>query len=58
MNEREGSGVVRLQGEEVEKVEEFRYLGSTVQSNGECVREVKCAGRVEWVEKSDSRNDL
>ncbi|KAI5627509.1 gastrula zinc finger protein XlCGF28.1-like [Silurus asotus] len=30
VNEREGSGGVRLQGEEVEKVEEFRYLGSTV----------------------------
>ncbi|KAF7693224.1 hypothetical protein HF521_008540 [Silurus meridionalis] len=56
---REGSGVVRLQGEELEKVEEFRYLGSTVQSNGECVRESdeKSAGRVEWVEKSD-RSDL
>ncbi|KAI5105879.1 hypothetical protein C0J45_3576 [Silurus meridionalis] len=31
VNEREGSGVMRLQGEEVEKVEEFRYLESTVQ---------------------------
>ncbi|KAI5610386.1 hypothetical protein C0J50_5209, partial [Silurus asotus] len=44
-------GVVWLQGEEVEKVEEFRYLGSTVQSNGECVREVKKrvqAGTVYW----------
>ncbi|KAI5106426.1 hypothetical protein C0J45_4123 [Silurus meridionalis] len=41
VNEREGSGVLRLQGEEVEKVDDFRYLGSTVQSNGECVREVK-----------------
>ncbi|KAI5615787.1 MICOS complex subunit MIC26 [Silurus asotus] len=39
VNERGGSGVVRLQGEEVEKVEKFRYLGSTVQSNEECVRE-------------------
>ncbi|KAK3512316.1 hypothetical protein QTP70_004627 [Hemibagrus guttatus] len=36
VNEREGSGTVRLQGEEVKKVEEFKYLGSTVQSNGEC----------------------
>ncbi|KAI5629682.1 hypothetical protein C0J50_2183, partial [Silurus asotus] len=36
--EREGNGVVQLQGKEVE---EFRYLGSTVQSNGECVSEVK-----------------
>ncbi|KAK3556662.1 hypothetical protein QTP70_011926 [Hemibagrus guttatus] len=39
VNEREGSGTVRLQGEEVKKVQEFRYLGSTVQSNGECGKE-------------------
>ncbi|KAI5615975.1 hypothetical protein C0J50_8706, partial [Silurus asotus] len=48
VNEREGSGVVRLQGEELEKVEEFRYLGSTVQSNGECVREVKKRVQAGW----------
>ncbi|KAK3520116.1 hypothetical protein QTP70_014282 [Hemibagrus guttatus] len=63
VNEREGSGTVRLQGEEVKKVQEFKYLGSTVQSNGECGKEVKkrvqagsirliggnhpCSGRVE-----------
>ncbi|KAK3565083.1 hypothetical protein QTP86_033141 [Hemibagrus guttatus] len=41
VNEREGSGTVRLQGEEVKKVQEFKYLMSTVQSNGECVKEVK-----------------
>ncbi|KAK3563548.1 hypothetical protein QTP86_030959 [Hemibagrus guttatus] len=35
VNEREGSGTVRLQGEEVKKVQEFKYLGSTVQSNVE-----------------------
>ncbi|KAI5095993.1 sushi, von Willebrand factor type A, EGF and pentraxin domain-containing protein 1 isoform X4 [Silurus meridionalis] len=34
VNEREGSGVVRLQGEEVVKVDEFRNLGSTVQRGG------------------------
>ncbi|KAK3570800.1 hypothetical protein QTP86_026338, partial [Hemibagrus guttatus] len=42
VNEREGSGTVRLQGEEVKKVQEFKYLGSTVQSNGECGKEA-CA---------------
>ncbi|KAK3568949.1 hypothetical protein QTP86_020633 [Hemibagrus guttatus] len=41
VNEREGSGTVRLQGEEVKKVQEFKYLGSTVQSNGQCGKEVK-----------------
>ncbi|KAK3524010.1 hypothetical protein QTP70_017522, partial [Hemibagrus guttatus] len=39
VKEREGSGTVRLQGEEVKKVQEFKYLGSTVQSNGECGKE-------------------
>ncbi|KAK3512100.1 hypothetical protein QTP70_030345 [Hemibagrus guttatus] len=39
VNEREGSGTVRLQGEEVKKVQEFKYLGSTVHSNGECGKE-------------------
>ncbi|KAF7695634.1 hypothetical protein C0J45_15325 [Silurus meridionalis] len=43
-----GSGVVQLQGEEVEKVEEFRYLGSTVQHNGECVREGKKRVQAGW----------
>ncbi|KAI5104704.1 hypothetical protein C0J45_6330, partial [Silurus meridionalis] len=32
----------------VEKVEEFRYLCSTVQSNGECVREVKKRVQAGW----------
>ncbi|KAK3536294.1 hypothetical protein QTP86_001395 [Hemibagrus guttatus] len=51
VNERKGSGTVRLQGEEVKKVQEFKYLGSTVQSNGECGKEVKKrvqAGRNGW----------
>ncbi|KAK3516190.1 hypothetical protein QTP70_005697 [Hemibagrus guttatus] len=39
VNKREGSGTVRLPGEEVKKVQEFKYLGSTVQSNGECGKE-------------------
>ncbi|KAK3515214.1 hypothetical protein QTP70_010616 [Hemibagrus guttatus] len=48
VNEREGSGTVRLQGEEVEKVQEFKYLGSTVQSNGECAKEVKKRVQAGW----------
>ena len=36
MNEKDPSGTVKLQGAEIKKVEDFKYLGSTVQSNGEC----------------------
>ncbi|KAK3516689.1 hypothetical protein QTP70_022185, partial [Hemibagrus guttatus] len=49
VNEREGSGTVRLQGEEVKKVQEFKYLGSTIQSNGECEKEVKKRVQAETV---------
>ncbi|KAK3559649.1 hypothetical protein QTP86_013602 [Hemibagrus guttatus] len=48
VNEREGSGTVRLQGEEVKKVQEFKYLGSTAQSNGECGKEVKKRVQAGW----------
>ena len=30
------------------KVEDFKYLGSTVQSNGECGREVKKRVQAGW----------
>ena len=30
------------------KVEDFKYLGSTVQSNGECGREVKKIVQAGW----------
>ncbi|KAK3542012.1 hypothetical protein QTP86_010329 [Hemibagrus guttatus] len=48
VNEREGSGTVRLQGEEVKKVQEFKYLGSTVQCNGECGKDVKKRVQAGW----------
>ncbi|KAK3556562.1 hypothetical protein QTP70_009536 [Hemibagrus guttatus] len=48
VNEREGSGTVRLQGEEVKEVQEFKYLGSTVQSNEECGKEVKKRVQAGW----------
>ncbi|KAK3545481.1 hypothetical protein QTP70_007726 [Hemibagrus guttatus] len=48
VNEREGSGTVRLQGEEVKKVQDFKYLGSTVQSNVECGKEVKKRVQAGW----------
>ena len=37
-----------MQGEEVAKVDDFKYLGSTVQSNGECGREVKKRVQAGW----------
>ena len=50
-NEREAGGTVSVQEVEVEKVQEFKYFGSTEQSNGECGKEVKKrvqAGRSGW----------
>ena len=50
VNERQdtGSGTVKMHGEEVTKVDDFKYLGSTVQSNGECGREVKKRVQAGW----------
>ena len=50
VNERRVNGTVKMQGEEVAKVEDFKYLGSTVglQSNGECGREVKKRVQAGW----------
>ena len=48
VNERQVNGTVVMQGEEVAKVEDFKYLGSTVQSNGECGREVKKRVQAGW----------
>ncbi|KAK3556569.1 hypothetical protein QTP70_010763 [Hemibagrus guttatus] len=58
VNEREGSGTVRLQGEKVKKVHEFKYLGSTVQSNGECGKELSDSTRSEYedIKKEQNRN--
>ena len=48
VNERQVNGTVKMKGEEVAKVEDFKYLGSTVQSNGECGREVKKRVQAGW----------
>ena len=50
VNERQdtSSGTVKMHGEEVAKVDDFKYLGSTVQSNGECGREVKKRVQAGW----------
>ncbi|KAK3510759.1 hypothetical protein QTP70_022465 [Hemibagrus guttatus] len=58
VNEREGSGTVRLQGEEVKKVQEFKYLGSTVQSNGECGKEVKKRVQAEGEGEGDGEEEI
>ncbi|KAK3562532.1 hypothetical protein QTP86_000661 [Hemibagrus guttatus] len=58
VNEREGSGTVRLQGEEVKKVQEFKYLGSTVQSNGECGKEVKKRVQAGWNGQGSRAEDV
>ena len=46
VNERQVNGTVKMQ--EVAKLEDFKYLGSTVQSNGECGREVKKRVQAGW----------
>ena len=48
VNERQVKSTVNMQGEEVVKVEDFKNLGSTVQSNGECGREVKKRVQAGW----------
>ena len=48
VNERQVNGTVKMQGEEVAKVEDFKYLGTTIQSNGECGREVKKRVQAGW----------
>ena len=48
VNERGDGEMVLLQGVEVPKVKEFRYLGSTVQCNGGCGSEVKRMVQAGW----------
>ena len=48
MNERGDGETVLMQGVEVPKVKEFRYLGSTVQCNGGCGSEVKRRVQAGW----------
>ncbi|KAG2455536.1 POLR protein, partial [Polypterus senegalus] len=48
VNEREVSGMVRMQGVHLAKVDEFKYLESTVQNNGHCGREVKKRVQAGW----------
>ena len=48
MNQRNPSGKLRLQRAEIKNVEEFKYLGLTVQGNRECGKEVKKCLQEGW----------
>ena len=48
VNERNPSGTVRLQGVEIKKVEDLKYMGSTVQGDGEYGEEVKKRVQAGW----------
>ena len=48
VNERQINGTVKMEGEEVARVDDFRYMGSTVHSNEECGREVKKRVQAGW----------
>ena len=48
MNERDPSGTMRLQGIETKKVEDFEYLGSRVQRERECGKEVNIPVQAGW----------
>ena len=47
VNESQANGTLRMQ-EEVAKVDGFKHLGSTVQSNGECGREATKIVQAGW----------
>lgn len=48
LNEKEIRGTIMLQNEEVKKVDEFKYLGSTIKSSGDCGSEVKKRIQAGW----------
>ena len=48
MNKRDPNGMVRLQGAEIKKVQDFKYFEPTVQINGECRKEVKKHEQAGW----------
>ena len=58
VNERGDGEMVLLQGVEVPKVKEFRYLGSTIQCCGSCGSEVKRRVQAGWNNWRSVRSDL
>ena len=47
-NARQVNDTVKMEGEEVAQVENFKYMGSIVQSNGKCRRDVKKRVHAGW----------
>ena len=47
-NKKDVQSPIKLQGADVPETEDFRYLGSTLQSNGECGREIKKRIQAGW----------
>ena len=47
-NKKDSQPPIKLQDADVPETEDFKYLGSTIQSNGECGREVKRRIQVGW----------
>ena len=48
VNERQVNGTVKMHGEEVAKVRDFKYLYPNVQRTGECGREAKKIAQAGW----------
>ena len=48
VNERQVNGIVKTQGEEVAKVEDFKYVCSTAQRNGDCGGDMKKIVQAGW----------
>lgn len=48
VNESGSSTMIKLQRVELVKVNEFKYLGSTIQTNGQSIKGVKKRVQAEW----------
>ena len=48
VNKSEDRPAMKLEGADVDEVEDFKYLGSTIQSNGECGLEIKKRIQAGW----------
>ena len=48
INDKNQNGKVKLHGSDLEKVNEFKYLGSTVHQTGDCTKEVKKRIQAGW----------